>query len=80
MGQECGSLECEGKYGASAAITHIFSYVIKAKVRYRYYISTGEAMTFVHAERDPDIVECYLCIPIMMLGSIRPLLHIEQHL
>lgn len=40
----------------------LFSYMIKAKVRY-VYISTGEVIIFVHVLDDPGIVEYYLCIP-----------------
>lgn len=62
IGQEGEGLKYEGKYIVSAVITQLFSYMIKAKVRYGY-VSTGEVIIFVHILDNPEIVEYYLCVP-----------------
>lgn len=62
IGQEGEGLKYEGKYIVSAVITQLFSYMIKAKVRYGY-VSTGEVIIFVHILGNPEIVEYYLCVP-----------------
>lgn len=62
IGQEGEGLKYEGTYIVSAVITQLFSYMIKAKVRYGY-VSTGEVIIFVHILENPEIVEYYLCVP-----------------
>ena len=62
IGQEGEGLKYEGKYIVSAVIIQLFSYMIKAKVRYGY-LSTGEVIIFVYILDNPEIVEYYLCVP-----------------
>lgn len=61
IGQEGEVLKYEEKYIVSAVITQLFSYMIKAKVRYGY-VSTGEVIIFVHILDNPEIIEYYLCV------------------